>query len=406
MPEAPRSVFPVTLDAAHRTCETFAAMIAVLFPRFDHPAIEERYASSQAEMLLREQTSELLHYEPGEKARDVAGEVDAKEVLVVTDPLLLASRSLLSRLAAVRNGFDAVLPTSNEAAHPQQRRVPSAPYMTLRELELHTASVEAEPSAVERVTWDDSDPGAYLCATSLLDTIDAPLRHALRGRNVAISKNDYVHRWSSMRGQVRMDLLDRIGTDARSILEFGCGEAPLGAALKARQRCRVVGVELDRDAAAIARRRIDDVYTGDIREIIGILNEKFDWIIGGDIVEHLDDPWSFLSDLRRISAPGGRLLLSLPNLANASVIADLLAGRFDYVYMGLTCAGHLRFFTRQSVEEMLRMSGWEPVEITPQQLAVTPQGTELMERLERAHVEFSRDDLVASGYYVVAQNPR
>ena len=165
-----------------------------------------------------------------------------------------------------------------------------------------------------------------------------------------------------------------------------------------------MGVELDREAAAVARRRIDDVYNADVREIISIIPEQFDWIIGGDIVEHLDDPWSFLSELRRISAPGGHLLLSLPNLANASVIADLLQGRFDYVYMGLTCVGHVRFFTRHSIEEMLRMAGWTPVEIAPQQLAVTPQASELIERLAAANIGFSRDDLTASGYYVVARN--
>lgn len=379
-------------------------MIAVLFPRFDHPAIEERYASAQAEMLLRMQTGELHYYEPKEHARDVAQAVEANRVLVVTDPLLLCSRNLLARLAAALGDADAVLPMTNESAEPRQRRAPNVPYMTLRELELHTASVESEPASLERLQWSDADPGVYLCTTALLDSIKAPLRQALKGRNVAISKNDYVHRWSSMRGQVRQDLLERIDTSAKSILEFGCGEAPLGAALKARQRCRVVGVELDKEAAAVARRRIDDVYTGDVREIVQILHEQFDWIIGGDIVEHLDDPWSFLADLRRIATPGGKLLLSLPNLANASVIADLLQGRFDYVYMGLTCAGHLRFFTKRSVEELLRMSGWEPVEIAPQQLATTPQAHELMEQLEKANVGFSREDLLASGYYVVARN--
>ena len=94
-----------------------------------------------------------------------------------------------------------------------------------------------------------------------------------------------------------------------------------------------------------------------------ILDEHFDWIVGGDIVEHLDEPWSFLAELRRVAAPGGHLLLSIPNLANASVVADLLHGRFDYVYMGLTCVGHLRFFTRQSIEDMLTIAGWTVVAI-------------------------------------------
>jgi 2-polyprenyl-3-methyl-5-hydroxy-6-metoxy-1,4-benzoquinol methylase len=380
-------------------------MIAVLFPRYDHPAIEERYASWQAELLLRGQTPEIHYYDEHDSSRDLAAGIDAELVLVVTDPLVLVSRRLAARLAEALGDAEAVLPMTNESQEPRQQRPAGNPYTTYRELELEMQRIESQPRTLERVTWDQADPAAYLIRTATLERIDAPPRLALRGRNVVLSSNDYVHRWSSMRGQVRHDLLDRIGTDARSVLEFGCGEAPLGAALKARQRCRVVGVELDRAAAAIARRRIDDVYQGDVREIVTILDEQFDWIIGGDIVEHLDDPWSFLADLRRLAKPGGHLLLSLPNLANASVVADLLQGRFDYVYMGLTCVGHLRFFTRRSIEELLTIAGWTVVDIARQELAVTEEARELMDRLEAANVGFSREDLTASGYYVTAQNP-
>jgi 2-polyprenyl-3-methyl-5-hydroxy-6-metoxy-1,4-benzoquinol methylase len=380
-------------------------MIAVLFPRFDHPAIEERYASWQAELQLRPQASELDFFDADERASDVVSGISAEHVFVVTDPLLLCSRNLLTRLASALGDADAIVPVTNESRHPRQQRPAPAPYMTLRELEEMMRGVEAQPPLLDRVTWDATDPAAYLCRTSLLRNSSAPLATALQGRTVAISSTDYVHRWSSMRGQVRQDLLDRVATDARSVLEFGCGEAPLGAALKARQKCRVVGVELDREAAAIARKRIDDVYEGDVRNIVQILDEQFDWIIGGDIVEHLDDPWSFLSDLRSLSKPGGHLLLSLPNIANASLIADLLQGRFDYVYMGLTCAGHLRFFTRRSIEEMLAIAGWTPVQIEPQTIAFTSQATDLVTRLGNAGVAFNSEELLASGYYVTAQNP-
>ena len=142
-----------------------------------------------------------------------------------------------------------------------------------------------------------------------------------------------------------------------------------------------------------------------MREIVAILDEQFDWIIGGDIVEHLDEPWSFLAELRRIALPGGRLLLSLPNLANASVVTDLLRGRFDYVYMGLTCVGHLRFFTRNTIADMLTIAGWEIVEIAPQDYLSTPARDQLTGALDAAGFEYSREDLEPTGYYVIARNP-
>ena len=381
--------------------------IAVLYPRYEHSAIEERYASWQTQMLLRREGARVIFYELDEPAADVAGDVEAQHTLVITDPLVVPSSNLATHLrdALEASGASAIVPVTNATQHPKQLRTPPTPYLTLRELQEAIETLSREAPSIERVTWDRTDPGAFLCRTELLDTIDGPLRDVLTGRDVAISATDYVHRWSSLRGQIRHDLLARISPDAKSILEFGCGEAPLGEALKRRQKCRVVGIELDPAAAAVAEKRIDAVYRGDVREIVSIIDERFDWIIGGDIVEHLDEPWSFLADLRNVATPGGHLLLSIPNLANASLVNDLLHGRFDYVYMGLTCVGHLRFFTRQSIEDMLTIAGWTIVEIAPQELVATPARDELLRSLEAAGIAHSRDDLTPTGYYVIARNP-
>jgi 2-polyprenyl-3-methyl-5-hydroxy-6-metoxy-1,4-benzoquinol methylase len=378
--------------------------LTVLYPIFDHSAVEERYASWQTQMLLQQNGSALEYYDSEERADRAAEIVDTEHVLVVTDPLLLPSTRLSERLLAVLDGASAAIPVSNEAADPRQRVVPAAPYVTLRELQSTVDSLESQPASVEKITWSDADPGVFLCTTEFLRGVGTPLRNALSGREVVLSRNDYVHRWSSMRGQVRGDLLERIDPNARSILEFGCGEGSLGATVKQRQHCRFVGIELDTKAAAVARRRIDDVYCGDVREVVAIVNEQFDFIIGGDIVEHLEEPWTFLADLRRLCAKGGRLLLSLPNVANVSIVNDLLRGRFDYVYMGLTCVGHLRFFTKRTIEDMLTIAGWSVVEIAPQPTILTPDASDLIKKLEAAGVPVSRDDLLSPGYYVTAEN--
>jgi SAM-dependent methyltransferase len=380
---------------------------AVLYPRFDHPAIEERYASWQSQMLLRAGGDiEFAVYDAEEPASFAAAGLESDHVLVVTDPLLLPPAKLVTRLRELlvhTSSVVAALPVSNEAENEAQRRA-SSPYLTLRELQQVTAELQSRGADGEVVKWDGADPAAYLCRTAWLETIDDTPRHALAGREVVLSPADYVHRWSSLRGQTRTDLLARIAPDAKSILEFGCGEAPLGAALKQRQKCRVVGIEIDPRAAAVARKRIDDVYCGDAREIVSLIKEKFDWIIGGDIVEHIDEPWSFLSDLRKVAAPGGHLLLSIPNIAHAAVVSDLIRGRFDYVYMGLTCVGHLRFFTKRTIEEMLSIAGWTVVEIAPQETVVTRGREELLAALTAARIPHSKEDLVPAGYYVIARN--
>src|SRR5438477_7038083 len=176
-------------------------MIAILFPRFDHPAIEERYASWQSQMLLRkEEGTEFALYDPQEPASLAAGLVQSDFALVVTDPLILPPPGLAGRLRdLLARSSDAVaaLPISNEAANAAQKRPPAAPYLTLRELQQVMAGMQKSPAASERVNWDKSDPGVYLCPTAFLDQIDDPPRRAIEGKPVVISGNDFIHRWSS-----------------------------------------------------------------------------------------------------------------------------------------------------------------------------------------------------------------
>ncbi len=378
---------------------------AVLYPHFDHHAIEERYASWQTEMLLRRHHPVLIHYNSDGIAGEAVEDLDAEHVLVICDPLLLPSADLGERLRTVLldSGVFAALPVTNETSNPKQKTITTA-YLTLREFETETEALRRAQPSTERVIWDRSNPAAFVCATASLRGIRETMEHVLTDREVIISRNDYVHRWRSLRGETRNDLLARISTEAKSILEIGCGEARLGEALKKRQKCRVVGIELDRHAAAVAKKRIDDVYCGDVREVVSLVQERFEWIVGGDVVEHLDEPWSFLSDLRRVTSVGGHLLLSIPNIANTAIIGDLLEGRFDYVYMGLSCVGHLRFFTRRSIEELLTIAGWQIVEITPQESPDIPRHETLLNRLRDAGLTLSIDDLAPVGYLVVARN--
>jgi hypothetical protein len=108
--------------------------------------------------------------------------------------------------------------------------------------------------------------------------------------------------------------------------------------------------------------------------------------------------------LRKLSTPGGHLLLSLPNIANWAIVSDLLRGRFDYTYIGITCAGHLRFFTRRTIDEMLRIAGWSVVSITPQPPIVSSELATLEQKLQSAGIDYSREDLLAPGWYVVAKS--
>jgi len=86
-----------------------------------------------------------------------------------------------------------------------------------------------------------------------------------------------------------------------------------------------------------------------------------DCVIFSDVLEHTSDPWAVLRRWRSVLAPGGTLVVSLPNVAHKSVLRPLLRGRFDYADEGVLDRTHLRFFTRVTAIEMIEACGFEVI---------------------------------------------
>jgi 2-polyprenyl-3-methyl-5-hydroxy-6-metoxy-1,4-benzoquinol methylase len=161
-------------------------------------------------------------------------------------------------------------------------------------------------------------------------------------------------------------VLDEVPDGAR-VLDIGCATGYLAAELS-RRGCTVDGIELDPAAAEQARTHCREVTVGDLeapatqaevqRMLAGTRVGGPDFIICADVLEHLHDPWTVLAWLRTLLAPGGRAVVSVPNIAHWTARRALLCGRFDYTDHGLLDRTHLRFFTRASAAELARHAGF------------------------------------------------
>jgi SAM-dependent methyltransferase len=81
--------------------------------------------------------------------------------------------------------------------------------------------------------------------------------------------------------------------------------------------------------------------------------------MAGDVLEHLRDPGAFLRRLHPLLKPGGRLVVSTPNVANWTNRLGLLAGRWDYhPKAGILNEGHTYLFTLGSLHRTLTESGF------------------------------------------------
>ena len=195
-------------------------------------------------------------------------------------------------------------------------------------------------------------------------------------------------------GLVRSDILQFVPTGAREVLEVGCGRGVTGKLLQETLGCRVTGIELNPVVATEAARHLHRVIQGDVQglEIEG----RYDVVLALDVVEHLVEAEAFLSRIPRLLAPGGRAILSIPNIGHHSIVEDLIAGRWDYVPMGHLCYTHYRFFTRRTLADWLRRSGIRKFDLVA-------QTTELPGRMRKLPSGFAADleSLATTGFYVL-----
>jgi 2-polyprenyl-3-methyl-5-hydroxy-6-metoxy-1,4-benzoquinol methylase len=144
------------------------------------------------------------------------------------------------------------------------------------------------------------------------------------------------------------------------VLDVGCGTGIVARALAARG-CKVWGVEIDPRRAASARTWCHEVLEVDV-ETVALSTElagmKFDTVLFLDVLEHLRDPQVVLADAATVLAPGGSVLLSIPNVTHGALRLELLSGKFRYRASGLLDRGHLRFFDADGVDELIRQAGF------------------------------------------------
>lgn len=163
----------------------------------------------------------------------------------------------------------------------------------------------------------------------------------------------------------RVEVTALIPDRARRILDVGCSAGVMGAALEARG-ATVTGIEFDAELAAMARGRVTTVIHGDVEELArtdALADEGFDCVVFADVLEHLRDPWAVVRWGAGLVAPGGSIVMSLPNIVHAKTLMALARRRWPYDPVGIFDRTHLRFFARHNLDDLVDGTGFELVEV-------------------------------------------
>jgi SAM-dependent methyltransferase len=156
---------------------------------------------------------------------------------------------------------------------------------------------------------------------------------------------DEHHWWYRGRRRVIRAELDRLPLPAAPrILDAGCGSGRTLVEL-AGYGGVLSGIELNTDAAQLARDRgLGEVRVGRLEELPWE-DAVFDLITCLDVIEHVPDDVVALGELRRVARPGGWLLVTVPAY-------QALWSRHD------EANHHFRRYSRSMLRAAARSAGW------------------------------------------------
>lgn len=150
------------------------------------------------------------------------------------------------------------------------------------------------------------------------------------------------------------------------VLDVGCDEG-FAARDLVNHGFQVCGIDKNPVALEKATCYYQHTVLADVENERPPLDGPFDVIIFADILEHMRDPVTVFRHFAELLAPGGLVVVSVPNVAHWYVRLHLLRGRFDYGPRGILDETHLRFFTLRSAKGFLDESGFriEAIDSTP-----------------------------------------
>lgn len=155
----------------------------------------------------------------------------------------------------------------------------------------------------------------------------------------------------------RDDVTALVPRTATRVLDVGCSSGVMAGALVDRGHA-VVGIETDPALAAEARGRIPVVLEDDVETLAAagtpLAEGPFDCIVFADVLEHLRDPWTVVRWAEPQLAPGGSVVISVPNIRHLETFVALgLRRRWPYKDVGIFDRTHLRFFARENLPDLL-----------------------------------------------------
>ena len=141
-------------------------------------------------------------------------------------------------------------------------------------------------------------------------------------------------------------------------LDCGCGAGANARLLRARG-FEVTGITLSPGERELAALHCARVLLADLEQVLPEeVGNEYDLVVLSHVLEHLQRPERLLGAVKGLLAPGGVVLVALPNPLFYTIRLRVLLGRCDYESGGILDDTHLRFYSFASAAVLLERSGF------------------------------------------------
>jgi len=184
--------------------------------------------------------------------------------------------------------------------------------------------------------------------------------------NKISSSSDYLHdeqapHTSSYLEKPILDILKKIG--AKKILDVGCGNGSLSYTLH-KNGYDVIGIDSSESGIINSRKILPNnkFYCASIYDSPELVEEsEFDAVVATEVVEHLFYPRELPRFIDKKLKPGGHCLLTTPYHGYLKNLTLSIANKWDFHHSPLWDGGHIKFWSRKSLSQLLEETGFECV---------------------------------------------